>query len=830
MAQFLLPLSNPLACDPLLTGGKGASLARNARHFPVPGGFVVTADAYRAFASDISFGDVRATDAAALEARAAEIRSELAKRNLPQDLVAAVREALPAIGVAKRFAVRSSGTMEDLAGAAFAGQHDTFLGIQGADAVLDKIKACFVSLWSGRAFAYRTTRGFDHADAAMAVVVQEMVDADIAGVAFTIDPVGGRVDRISIDAAWGLGETVVSGEGGTDQFIVARAGLEIVSRRIGDKQHAIVQDGSGTLSVAMGDKATVPCLNDAQCKEIAALALKVEHAAGFPQDIEWAFAGGKLHLLQARPVTRLPERWTREESAERFPSPVTPLTWDFVEEGFHNALKASFDLMGLPPLSGRWFARFDGYIYGNQNAVDVYMGRPPAAPRSLDELRVALPAIRNKFAWALELPSRWLIDLDRYLIGIGALEAVDVKKLSAADVWAHVTRINALGTEYFRSNIAISITQSMLHKGLAYATAMVAGPEIAPRLLDGLTATTDTKTARVNAEIRELADLVVAEPGLKTLLETEGCRAAIEKRQLDAFPVFAGRFARFLADHGHRELDFDPYCSNWLDSPWTALDSILLATHTPSVPAHVKEREVRQRAHRAELELLTHVPDDLRFFYSELVRLARTYTALDDIEHYQTSRLTVPMRRALGEIGSRLVALGACEEPMDVYFAHAAMLAAYCRSESASDLAVLREGIARGKAQYREAQSRDPRFVLAEEDTATVDKGVIRAIGGSPGIAEGPVSIVRSPDDFQHFRRGAILVARTTNPAWTPLFHVACGVIVESGGPLSHGAVTAREMGIPAVMALRGAMALLKDGDVVRIDGARGTVERLRAA
>ncbi len=623
-----------------------------------------------------------------------------------------------------------------------------------------------------------------------------------------------------------MGETVVSGEGGTDQYVVSRAGLSLVSKHIGKKEWAIVQDGPGTRHIEMGDKADQPCLDEAMCGAIAGLAMKVEQAAGFPQDIEWAIAQGKLYLLQARPVTTLPERWTRDESAERFPNPVTPLTWDFVEEGFHTALRHSFTLMGLPPLTGRWFGRFDYYIYGNQNAVDVYMGRPPAAPRNLDELRAALPAIRHKFSWALELPNRWAVDLDRYLIAIGALDAAPLQDMTVGELWRHIERINAIGGEYFRNNIAISITQSMLHKALAYAVSMAAGPVAAPQILDALTASSETKTALVNDEIRDLAELILAQAELKSLVENNTGRDIVEKKLLDGFPEFSERFARFLEDHGHRELDFDPYCSNWRDSPWTALDTIVLASRTPLESGFGKSRTLRQRAHQAELTLLTHVPEDLRFFFSELIRLARTYTSLDDIEHYQTSRLTIPMRRALGELGRRLGTLGACSEPMDVYFAHAATLACYCNDPTPENVQRLAEEIARQKQEYQDAGRREPRFVLDEEnETPVLGEGVLRGIGGSPGEAEGRVSIVRSPDDFAGFARGAVLVARTTNPAWTPLFHVAKGVIVESGGPLSHGAVTAREMGIPAVMALRSAMSILNDGDVVRINGASGTVE-----
>lgn len=830
MSEFeylVLDFSDPAACEAQLTGGKGSSLARNMTlGFPVPDGFVVTSQAYDLFVGE---------DCVQGGENASEIKSKLENRMIPEEIVAVVKSALRRFDTGVTFAVRSSGTMEDLEGAAFAGQHDTFLGVKGLDEVIQKIKACFLSLWSEHAYSYRQARNFDHGQAKMAVVIQVLVPAEIAGVAFTIDPVGGRVDRVFIDAAWGLGETVVSGESETDQFLLERANLSVISHKIGNKEHAILQDGQKTVRVSNGDKASQRCLTDEQCRAIAALALQVEQAAGFPQDIEWAIAGKKPYLLQARPVTVLPERWTRDESAERFPNPVTPLTWDFVESGFHDALAHSLALMGMPPLTGRWFDRFDQYIYGNQNAVDVYMGRPPAMPRSLDELRLAIPVLRKKFTWAIELPNKWIIDLDNYLIALGKVNSAPLKEMSLSELWQHVAKINTIGGNYFRSNIAISLTQNMLHKGLAYALHLVLEPEKAARMHDALTSSVETKTAQVNEEIRLLAEMISAEPELQQLLNSVDAKSVVAENRLAGFPAFKEGFEIFLKNHGHRELDFDPYCSNWLDSPWTALNTILLASRATQQSGEEKALQLRMNAVKAEHELLSILPEDLRFFFSELIRLTRSYTSLDDIEHYQTSRLTVPIRHALGEIGTRLMAQNGCEEPMDVYFAQASTLAEYCTNPGPVQLEQLAKEIRINKADYLAACEQEPPHVLGESNCglengqAEGSDADLTGVPGSPGVAEGKVCIVRGTDDFMKFEEGDILVTRTTNPAWTPLFHIAKGVVVESGGPLSHGAVTAREMGIPAVMAIKGVMNQLSDGEKIRIDGAAGRVTRLSA-
>jgi len=828
-ASLALPFTDPAACDKAIVGGKGASLAISTKAgLAVPQGFIVTASAYRKFARGLSPIDMPEDGTMeAVEAWAERRRDEVARQALPQEITEAIAKELARFPPSMRFAVRSSGTLEDLAEAAFAGQHDTYLGLEGSEAIIDAVLRCFASLWTGRAVSYRNRHGFAQADAAMAVVVQVMVDAEAAGVAFTIDPVGGRMDRVVIEAAWGLGETVVSGESETDQFIFDKASRGLVGSRIGHKPHALKLARSGTIRIETGAEADRASLTPEQAAKVAELALAIEARNGFPQDIEWALAGGNIYLLQARPVTSIPERWTRDESAERFPNPVTPLTWDMVEAGFHEALSHSFEIMGLPPFKGKWFGMFDFYVYGNQNAVETYMGRPPFLPKSLDELRGAIPMIRARFAWAMELPGRWMLDLDGYLLAIGALSARSLTHEPLEEVWRHVAAVNDLGRRYFRSNIAISVTQGLLHKALHYGVTLVLGHEKAPKILDDLLGNVETKTATINAEIHDLAGLAKADARLRQWFS--GRRPADASLPEGVSPAFVKAFAKFIADHGHRELDFDPYRSNWRDSPESVFDAIRLALRAQG-EEDPRDRQIaaRSRAREAEETLMASLPEDLRFFFHELIRLALTYTSLDDLEHYQTSRLTIPMRAGLREIGRRLQRYGVVQEEMDVFFASQASLAGACTTPLIDCLTRLRDEIAANKARYLKACATDPAWNLGDADQAP-PAGSLKGIAGSPGEAVGPVRIVRSTDDFASFPGGSILVARTTNPAWTPLFHAAKAVVVESGGPLSHGAVTAREMRIPAVMAVRSVLTTLRDGDIVRVNGSNGTVEILQS-
>lgn len=224
-----------------------------------------------------------------------------------------------------------------------------------------------------------------------------------------------------------------------------------------------------------------------------------------------------------------------------------------------------------------------------------------------------------------------------------------------------------------------------------------------------------------------------------------------------------------------------------------------------------------------EHTVVDHAPEELRYLVHGAIRLARTYTALDDLEHYQTTRLHLPFRRGLKVTGTQLVERGVLTEPMDVYFMPLAALDAAMHS---GDLALLAAAAATHKAGYLSACERTPDRIFGEAEPIDLENGnVLKELGGSPGIVEGEVFVVRSPEKFPHFPKQAILIARTTNPAWTPLFYQASGVIIESSGPRSHGAVTARELGLPAVMSVRHVTRVLVNGQCVHIEGRKGIVQ-----
>jgi pyruvate,water dikinase len=834
--NYTVTFQDPSAVRLELAGGKGANLAiLTQRGFPVPPGFIVTAQTYREFVAcgrEVLRGvdGMPFHDPGLMRAESERLRRALAEFPLPAGAVEEIRGQLRKFPASQAFSVRSSSTLEDLAGAAFAGQHDTYLNCAGGAQILERVKDCFLSLWHDRAIAYRHQQGFAHGAAAMAVVVQEMVQSEVAGVGFSINPISGDLNEMIVDANYGLGESVVSGEAEVDHFAIDRATRAVRTSAIARKTRKIVGMEGGTREVALeGEEGAKPCLSGQQLEELSGLLLRVEASYRFPQDIEWGFAGGRLHLLQSRPITTIPPRWTRDESAERFPNVITPLTWDFVESGFHRSLQYSFRLMGFPPFHGKWFGMHGHYIYGNQNAVELYARCVPLGIRNLEELRAAIPGLREEFRWVRELPLTWARDLDTYLIHIGRFTSESLADKNPGEVWRFVRAVSEHGADYFLPNIAISITHGALYRLLHGFLQMAFGPEAAHSLFDRLMAFCETKTGMINRELFELAVAVRAQPALEKMMAERPSREVIERGLLEAYPEFQTRLEKFLRDHGHREVDFDAYAPTWLELPWVVLDNVRLILNTPMDRDPVaKERDLKMRMQQAEQEMFQKLPQDLHFFFGEILRLARVYTSLDDLEHYQTTRLTLPLRRGLRELGGRLAERAVLAEPMDIFFARSAQIDEALRSDHEAGWRRFKEELYRQKDDYLKDKARKPEWILGESgptEPATGD--CLRGLAGSPGHAEGPVFIVLGPDDFARFPKGAVLVARTTNPTWTPLFYSAVAVVTESGGPLSHGAVTAREMRIPAVMSVKESLTRLKNGQRVRVEGTSGKVHVL---
>ena len=311
--------------DLSLAGGKGANLGELSRAgLPVPPGFVVTTGAYDDFVEAGGLRDEilrlasRAEDPAALEAAAEEIHAHFARIGVPEVVAKEIRVAYRELAEdGAPVAARSSATTEDLPGASFAGQQETHLNVRGEAALLEAVKDCWASLWTARAMAYRARQGIDPASVSLAVVVQRMVEAEAAGILFTADPVSGRRNRVVISAVWGLGESVVGGRVSPDTLIVDSSNGRLISRETADKAVMTVYTKDGTAEKSVPEaRRREPVLGEEGAAELARYGVRIEELYGAPQDVEWALADGRFFILQARPITALPEATNRLGRAE----------------------------------------------------------------------------------------------------------------------------------------------------------------------------------------------------------------------------------------------------------------------------------------------------------------------------------------------------------------------------------------------------------------------------------------------------------------------------------------------------------------------------------
>ncbi|HEX2991145.1 MAG TPA: PEP/pyruvate-binding domain-containing protein, partial [Anaerolineales bacterium] len=329
-------------------GGKGLNLARLTRAgFAVPRGFIISIEAYRTFVEAnrwLSFigsaGEtLSAEDVSALEKRSAQIRAAFSVGAMPEEVESAIRAAYQAFAGIP-VAVRSSATAEDLPDLSFAGQQDTYLNVAGEEELLKAVVSCWSSLWTARAIGYRLRNRIPQEDVALAVIVQEMVPSDVSGVMFTANPLTGLRSETVIDATFGLGEALVSGQVEPDHYVVDMPGNRIVSKRLGSKEISTRSKSGGGVETKSEDLSAQQALTDEQILQLAELGQSIEKEYGFPQDVEWAFAAGNLHVLQARPITSLypiPEEshdplkvWFSFGAVQGMLQPLTPLGQDSV--------------------------------------------------------------------------------------------------------------------------------------------------------------------------------------------------------------------------------------------------------------------------------------------------------------------------------------------------------------------------------------------------------------------------------------------------------------------------------------------------------------------
>lgn len=851
---LVLSLSDPNAVLEN-AGGKGESLAKLlAAGLPAPGGFHVTTGAYRCFVAENEIQarimeelqGIDPADPAALEAASRRIHRLFAEGEIPHEIVVAVSEAYRSLENAP-VAVRSSATAEDLPEASFAGQQETYLNIQGADAVLDAVKKCWASLWTARAIAYRLKNNINQETVALAVVVQELVFADAAGILFTANPTNGKRDELVINAAWGLGEAVVSGAVTPDTLTVKKASGRVLRRETAEKSIMTVRAEQGTKEVPVPEsKKKKAVLTAIQAAELARLGEKIEEDYRMPMDVEWALAGDRFYILQARPITALPPEWKAPEPkaiyargslAEHTPSPVTPL---FATLGLEIANLATErmweriigkDAPNLVPAGGMYLS-INGYVYGG-----VRMG----GMNTLRILRMSLANISPIFRGSVE---RWKAARGELAAAVEEWERKPIQSLEPSQLLEGVRAVFGAACRYFteiQTTLPAASSSEVLFTKLYDTLIRRKGDPPAAVFLLGF----DTVALQAEKSLFDIAEWMKADPALvDTFLQTQASELeAGFKREAPPEGINAGlwaewrlRFQRHLDEFGRTTYEFDFANPTPQEAPGPMLDAVKAFLSGQADSPYRRQQEAAERRERATEAVLARAGWPRAGWFLKLLRWAQDTGPMREDSIFDMGMGHTLIRRMLAELGSRFAAGGSIQWAEDIYWLEKAEVEELVAAlEGGLPLPDFAGRIPARKEDWQAALKAVPPVMLPEktgwsrlihggEAERKDGKVVLKGIGVGGGLVTAPACVLYSHEDFDKLEPGDVLVAVTTTPAWTPLFALASAVVTDIGGPLSHSSIVAREYGIPAVMATRSATRLIQSGQVVTVDGSAGTV------
>ena len=872
-----VPLVRPLAsldAGALPTvGGKAANLGELIRAgHQVPDGYVVTTEGYRRVAGELAAGLAGLDD----RESASKARATLTAASVPADLVAAIREAYQRLGDDVAVAVRSSATAEDLPYASFAGQQDTYLHVIGADRVVDAVRRCWASLWTDRAVAYRTANGIAHDQVELAVVVQRMVPASVAGVLFTANPVTGRRRQAVIDASPGLGESVVSGAVNPDRFTVDTRSGEILNRVLGDKRRLVrALPGGGTEAVDLPDGSATACLSDDQITRLAAVGARVEEHFDRPQDIEWAIDGeGALWLTQARPITTLfplpagaptdPDElraYFSANVAQGMFRPFTPMgraAFRLIAAGFAEVVgRPVADRRAGPPVlqeaAGRLFVDITEVVRSRlgrellPRVLDVMEARSAAMVRALFQdprmsvrhgrgqaLRVLGPlAVRfgvpRQVARAYARPDA----VRRYVAGIEERLLAGLVLPADANPAEHLRLAELILFERM-PRVIPSILPTLLAAMSTYVVAGKLQPDADPELRQAvLRAMPHNVTTEMDLRLWDLASAIrVDTEAAGEMLSTPVDELARRYGMGRLAGTTQRGLAEFLRLYGHRAVaEIDLGMPRWSEDPrhilgvlvnYLRLDDQRLA---PDAQFARGAREARDAVTELTAQARRHGP--IRGTLVGLgLRRSRELIGLRESPKFLLVTALTAAREHLIAVGEALAGRGALAAPDDVFFLD------FAEAQAALAGHDLRGVVAARRTEYeREVRRRTvPRVLLSdgtEPDTSPsgtdLPPGSLTGTAASSGTVTGPARVVLEPTGA-HLEPGEILVAPSTDPGWTPLFLTAGGLVMEMGGANSHGAMVAREYGIPAVVGVPDATTKIATGDTITVDGAAGTV------
>jgi rifampicin phosphotransferase len=846
-----------------VVGGKGARLGELSRieGIRVPPGFCVTTDVFRRILTDAPSIDEQLDrlsrlgpdDREAIRTLSVEIRQTLEGIAIPDDLASEITRSLARVGERAGYAVRSSATAEDLSTASFAGQHDTYLNVVGPAAILEHISRCWASLFTERAVTYRLRNGLDNRLVRMAVVVQQMVFPRAAGILFTADPVTSNRKVSYLEANFGLGEALVSGLVNADAYKVGDG--EIVAMAIANKQLAIhPSPAGGTLELAIEqERQQEPALTDAQVVRIAELGRRIEAHFGYPQDIEWCLDGDGFQIVQSRPITTL------------FPIPTAGDRENHVYVSVGHAQMMTDAMKPLGLSFWQLTTPRPMYVAGGRLFVDVApdLGSPASRAGRLEVLGKSDPLVGDALATILERDDFIPTFPDEGPIGTATASAPGPIDTDPAVVTGLIERSEA-SIARLKSDIRGKSGPALLdfiladiqelrrilfdpHSHQVFMSAMEATWWLNDQLhawlgeknaADTLTQSVPHNvTSEMGLALLDIADVIRSHPETVAFLhhvENDGF--------LDELPeLVGGREARdaivaYLDKFGMRcagEIDITR--PRWSERPTTLVPLILgnIKSFEPGAGARRFEQG-RKEAWEKEQELLVRLrdlPDGERKAdeTKRMIDRVRTFIGYREYPKYGMVSRYFVYKLALLEEAGRLVQAQVLGEKEDIFYLTFQELLDVVRTNQVDD-----QLISQRKEAFRSYQALTPPRVLTSDGEVVagayrrddVPTGALVGLPVSTGTVEGRARVILDMAEAD-LEAGDILVTAYTDPSWTPVFVAITGLVTEVGGLMTHGAVIAREYGLPAVVGVEQATRLIRDRQRIRVNGTDGYVEIL---
>jgi len=861
-------------------GGKGWNLAR-LHHFgfSIPAGGVLSSGTYQHLLETPTIASLIQQIRSIPDDRLAGpdtaqqleiIRLAIVAEGLPAEVSQELKQFIEQQLLSNRsLAVRSSATLEDSETASFAGIHESYLNVNGLPTVERAVLDCFASLWTLRAITYRRKMRIDDRALGCAVVIMALVDAQAAGIAFSCDPATGREDITVINANFGLGESVVGGLIEPDEYHLSSYHLTLLRQKTGSKsKHTLASANNGTYLADSINAQQHQVLSKAQIIRLGRLVQRVfwalsqnEGRGVLHQDIEWAFDGHDFILLQARPVTALPkltfdalrqqtEIWSNGNFRDAAPMVLCTLGTSVLSHHIDAILSTPFEHIGYYLPDGLSFVRlFQGRAYFNVSLIQwVYFdstGYLPAATnrnigghqpeieidatahggiadrlmRECRTLRLMLEMNRHKKVAVSRMAKEaaitdTLIHSDLSVLSDDAL----VEKIHQCD---HQLESYALPFAMLASLSGSVIPLSDLlnkrlpGKGAAIASALLAS-------------TGKITSANHGYRLRELTVLTESDSAAQSYFNAEPFSFSAWRSLPESSP-FKKEFQRFIDEYGHRAV-YEGDISNprWREDPSYLLNVIKQGMGNPASPT--QKTQQKEKAEQAWKTVKKHLPFYQLPIVKSLVRQAAEGAALREMAKSHWIRLLEPARMLLLEAGRRFEAHGLLRNGNDIFHcAYIDVISLLTGEWDGHGLKALIESRRTAKAAHERLSP--PDLILGDQPQyskpATKGSGkALTGMGVAAGCAEGIARLIHTPEQGIALIPGDVLVAPSTDPAWTSLFLHAAAIAVETGGILSHGAIVAREYGIPAVMNIPGLFSVINDGDRVVVDGDRGVVER----